>query len=82
VNGVETRWNFDGYVWQNGTIISTGNVDDAVANFGPGNFNLANKIEFTLVPVPAAVWMFASAIVGLIGFRRAINAGTRDTGNP
>ena len=52
VNGTETRWNFDGYAWANGTVVSTGNVDDTVGNFGPGSFNLANRIEFTLVPEP------------------------------
>lgn len=26
--------------------------------------------EFSLVPIPAAVWMFGSALVGLLGFRR------------
>ncbi|MCC5793645.1 MAG: VPLPA-CTERM sorting domain-containing protein [Chromatiales bacterium] len=78
VNGVETRWNFDGYTWQNGTVINTSDVDAAIANFGPGTFNLANKIEFTLVPVPAAVWMFASAIAGLIGIRRYRVFGIRN----
>jgi hypothetical protein len=54
VNGVETRWNFDGYAWDNGSVVSTVNVDAAVGNFGPGSFNLANRIEFTLIPEPAS----------------------------
>ena len=59
VNGVETRWNFDGYEWANGTVVSTLNVDDAVANFGPGSFNVANRIQFTLVPEPSALAVLA-----------------------
>ncbi len=52
VHGVEIRWNFDGYAWANGTVLSTVDVDDAVGNFGPGAFNVANKIQFTFVPEP------------------------------
>jgi hypothetical protein len=72
VNGVETRWNFDGHAWANGTIISTADTDALVANFGPGNFNLASRIEFTLVPVPGAVWLFASSLAGLVLLRRRL----------
>jgi len=59
VNGVETRWNFDGYTWDGGTVVSTLNVDDAVANFGPGSFNVANRIQFTFVPEPSALALLA-----------------------
>ncbi len=51
VHGVETRWNFDGYAWTNGTVLSTGDVDDAVGNFGPGDFEVANRVRFTFEPV-------------------------------
>ncbi len=62
VNGVETRWNFDGYAWTNGSVVSTGaDVDAPVGNFGPGSFQLANKIQFRFVPEPS------TAIVGLLG---------------
>jgi len=60
VNGQETRWNFDGYEWANGTVVSTLNVDDEVANFGPGSFNVANRIQFTFVPEPSS-----AALLGL-----------------
>jgi hypothetical protein len=68
VNGVETRWNFDGYEWTNGTIVSTNDVDDAVANFGPGDFNVANRIQFTFVPEPGTLALVALA--GLLLARR------------
>jgi hypothetical protein len=55
VNGQETRWNFDGYAWAGGTQVSTGNVDDAVANL---SFNVANRIQFSVVPEPTAVLLF------------------------
>lgn len=69
VHGVETRWNFDGYAWTNGSVVSTGNVDDAVGNFGPGSFNLANRIQFTFVPEPAGLVLLALGGL-LIGRRR------------
>lgn len=68
VNGVETRWNFDGYAWTNGTVVSTLNVDDAVGNFGPGSFNVANRIQFTYVPEPASLTLMALA--GALALRR------------
>lgn len=63
VNGVETRWNFDAYAWTNGSVVSTLDVDDAVGNFGPGAFNLANRIEFLLVPEPASGAMVCVALL-------------------
>jgi hypothetical protein len=71
VNGVETRWNFDGYTWANGTVVSTGNVDDAVGNFGPGSFNLANRIQFTYVPEPATLALLSLAALALVRRRSA-----------
>jgi hypothetical protein len=68
VNGQETRWNFDGYAWTNGTVVSTVDVDDAVGNFGPGDFNIANRIQFTFVPEPAV--LIPLAIGGLLVRRR------------
>jgi hypothetical protein len=65
VNGQETRWNFDGFAWTNGSVVSTSaNVDAPVGNFGPGSFNLANKIQFTyeIIPEPSAL-----ALLGLGG---------------
>ncbi len=66
---VQTRWNFDGYAWTNGTVVSTGaDPDAAVGNFGPGSFNIANKIQF--LPEPSALVLLALGSVGLIRRRR------------
>lgn len=71
VNGVETRWNFDGYAWANGSVVSTSSdVDAPVGNFGPGSFNLANKVEFTVVPEPSALALLAFGALGLFLYRR------------
>jgi hypothetical protein len=71
VNGVETRWNFDGYAWANGTVVSTtANVDATVGNFGPGAFNLANKIQFTVIPEPSTLVLVAFGALGLFLRRR------------
>lgn len=72
VNGQETRWNFDGYAWANGSVVSTQNVDATVGNFGPGSFNLANKIQFRFVPEPstAVLGLFAAALLGQFARRR------------
>lgn len=72
VNGQETRWNFDGYAWTNGTVVSTVDVDDVVGNFGPGAFNVANRIQFTLVPRAGAIpepATVAVLVLGLVGLR-------------
>lgn len=68
VHGVETRWNFDGYARTNGMILSTGNVDDEVANFGPGAFDTANRIQFTFVPAPGGLCVVAG--FGALTLRR------------
>jgi hypothetical protein len=54
----------------------TGNSD---INFGsisitPGSSSLdlsGDTLDFTPVPVPAAVWLFGSALIALTGFRRS-----------
>ena len=37
-----------------------------------GQFGQGEKIEFSVssVPIPAAIWLFGSAVLGLIGFRK------------
>ncbi len=71
VHGVETRWNFDGYALVNGSVVSTAaDVDAAVGNFGPGSFNIANKIQFTVVPEPSALALLALGGLTLLLRRR------------
>ena len=71
VNGVETRWNFDGYAWTNGSVVSTAaDVDAAVGNFGPGSFNLSNKIQFRFVPEPSSVLLGLLAVASIGGVAR------------
>lgn len=66
---VQTRWNFDGYAWTNGTVVSTGaDPDAAVGNFGPGSFNVANKIMF--LPEPSALMLLAAGGVAMLRRRR------------
>lgn len=69
-NGQETRWNFDDYAWTNGTVVSTGNVDDAVANFGPGEFEIANRIQFEYAPIPEPATAAVIGVAGLLVLRR------------
>lgn len=69
VHGVETRWNFDGYGWANGSVVSTVDVDATEGNFGPGSFNLANKIQFTYIPEPASMALLALGSLALLGRR-------------
>lgn len=66
---VQTRWNFDGYTWVNGSVVSTGaDPDVAVGNFGPGTFNVANKIMF--LPEPSALMLLALGGVAMLRRRR------------
>ena len=56
-----------------GYLSSLDNVSDEVLFSGTGGTNFLNTvltIETTVVPVPAAVWLFGSGLIGLIGFAR------------
>lgn len=35
-----------------------------------GNFHLAFRVEGNVVPIPAAVWLFGSGLIGLVGLAR------------
>ena len=51
--------------------MSTLDVDDAVGNFGPGSFQLANRIQFTyVIPEPAALSLLVLAPMALARRRR------------
>jgi hypothetical protein len=59
---VKERVNFDDFV--------TGELDVLP---GKWNFNIANgagSLEYKPVPVPAAVWMFGTGLLGLLGLNR------------
>ncbi len=44
-------------------LVMTGNID-------PNDNGKAVTLDVHAVPLPAAVWLFGSAILGLVGFRR------------
>jgi hypothetical protein len=56
-------YNFPGRSCQNGNFASEVDGQFSALN-GPGQFGLAQ------VPVPAAAWLFGSALLGLVGIKR------------
>lgn len=44
----------------------------AVGNFGPGSFNLANKIQFTVIPEPSTVALLGLGAFSLFWHRRRV----------
>jgi hypothetical protein len=64
------------YTGQYGIGISVTNDDNAFA--GDWAVNLAgNTLAVEAVPVPAAVWLFGSALIGLIGFSKRKAVGLK-----
>jgi hypothetical protein len=52
----------------------SGDVDYGSISVTPGSSSLnlsGDTLDFTPVPVPAAVWLFGSALVSLVGVRRS-----------
>lgn len=59
------------------TVDTTGAINLAVSGYPDTDFKLGSSSEFgqyqlalTAVPVPAAVWLFGSGLLGLVGFGR------------
>ena len=51
-------------------LLGTGTWDSKGVNFWKNNFSASNVIVDTFVPVPAALWLFGSALAGLTVVRR------------
>lgn len=67
-------------VTQNWGPVGPGNVNWVFQwkfNLGAGDTFLISKDKLTNVPVPAALWLFGSALVGLVGIAKRRNAGAR-----
>jgi hypothetical protein len=51
--------------------LSEGDIDFGLRTTQPGIYSIAfDDFRITLVPVPAAVWLFGSGLIGLIGVAR------------
>ena len=57
---------FDAIATLNQEASATSAVDDFVSS----NYNVSPYASFTVVPVPAAAWLFGSGLIGLIGIAR------------
>ena len=54
-----------------GTLVSAGNIGAAWgASFDGTQYSELFNVTITKVPVPAAVWLFGSGLVGLVGIAR------------
>ena len=53
-----------------GTLVSVGNVGAAWGAFDGTPYSEVYNIAVTAVPVPAAVWLFGSGLIGLVGIAR------------
>jgi hypothetical protein len=52
-------------------IAPTSQVDSVVTEYaGVWSLSTAGVLSYTAVPVPAAVWLFGSGLVGLVGVAR------------
>jgi len=53
-----------------GFFLAHSDADSVDANGDPITFYLSSTLEISAIPVPAAIWLFGSGLVGLIGFSR------------
>jgi hypothetical protein len=60
------------FFWALDTTISAGNSYDVTLSTGPFAFDSYDSfaLDASAVPLPAAAWLFGSAMLGLIGFAR------------
>lgn len=72
-----SAWQRSGYVEDNVYDALSATQDRVVLDLGPVSVNEAGNYRFgsalvrtSVVPVPAAVWLFGSGIIGLVGFAR------------
>ncbi len=56
-----------------GTLAGNGFLDETGVGFITVDYSLANAQANTVVPVPAAVWLFGSGLLGLVGVARRKN---------
>lgn len=71
--------------WQNETLSSLGTLPPFIpittTGVEPGTYvwswgsGEGESVTLNVVPIPGAVWLFGSALVGIIGFRRRFAAG-------
>jgi len=77
---VGTTAGFLGWMWTSETngqsILETPTINTVTSNHPPDDLaftlydNLGNKPPVSAVPVPAAIWLFGTALIGLVGFSR------------
>lgn len=60
----------DGAGGWTGTLVSAGNIGSTWGGFNNTQYSEAWDVSIAAVPVPAAVWLFGSGLVGLVGIAR------------
>ena len=61
----------DGYIGFSGGNFDTVQLSATQSGFGSRNVLAIDNIELTAVPLPAAVWLFGSALIGLASIRKS-----------